>query len=341
MSENITTQSGSFQESVLERSVETVGRELRGELPRLSGTLFPFERSGFGTFATLATNLQAFETAMMFAGGLVHFAALSGPSGWGKTHLLQAVATLMARERQLAVEVKLTGAWLSTQPRAESIPVLILDHAEDAFTQARTRQALRTLMERRRRLGKPTLLGFTMDRSSRAVRQILPAREWVISEIARPNRADRIHIVKQLAENHQLILTPMLIGLIARRVVGNGNSLDGAMSRLRLIGSAWESPQQEIRALGLLEPLLSMRSGWDLRDHIAEVAGSVEQDPKRAQDLAVYAMLKWVGLHESDVAAFFHNHTNDVFSSVMRCGDLHPELLPRMFVKLHQSMERL
>ena len=47
----------------------------------------------FDTIATLPSNVEAVEAALQFAVGANPFMVLVGPSGWGKTHLLECVAT--------------------------------------------------------------------------------------------------------------------------------------------------------------------------------------------------------------------------------------------------------
>lgn len=293
------------------------------------------------SFATLGSNVAACEMAATFVQGIHHFCALIGPSGWGKTHLMQSILQGVTQNGNSSAQLLVTSAWLSTHPRAEQIPILLLDHAEDAFSQARTRQALRTLMERRVRLGKPTFLSFTQEQKNGAVRQLLQGRDWVIAEIQRPTRPERVHVVEQLARNHILQLSDKLIGLVARRVVGNGNSLEGALSRLELCGKEWKLPSEELRALGILEPLLSMRKGWDLRDHVAEVAQRVSDDPSEAEGLAAYAMVRWLHLHESDVAAYFGSHTNDLYTSLKKYEGEGDPRLHLLFQQLHQSIDRI
>ena len=54
---------------------------------------------GFDTLAVVPSNVRAVESGLLFANGLLAHVAVVGPSGWGKSHLLEAVANHIACER--------------------------------------------------------------------------------------------------------------------------------------------------------------------------------------------------------------------------------------------------
>ena len=68
--------------------------------PRLSDVLFPNVARNFSTIAGVPSNIQAVETGLMFANANTNFVALVGPSGWGKTHLMEAIARAPSSSEQ-------------------------------------------------------------------------------------------------------------------------------------------------------------------------------------------------------------------------------------------------
>lgn len=250
---------------------------------------------------------------MLFSNGLLPYVVLAGPSGWGKTHLLQAAGLTIRKHQGAPVPIHSAAEWLSRSGRLESAEPLLLDDCQATYTSTRLRQQLRWVLERRMRTGRPTMLAFTTEGKNRALRSALPqTRSWTVALLDEPKEAEKEQLIANLAGFEQLSIAPCLVRLIARKAPGNGRTLLGVLQRLKLAHGRWTEPPQILRACGLLYPILGDKHGWDLRDHIHECLqaawvsdqnGRVAGIPRRK--LEIFAMISMVGLGERDVADFF------------------------------------
>lgn len=286
---------------------------------KISDILFEKPRREFGSLAIVASNVQASEAVRLFTLGHHQFAALVGPSGWGKTHLLEAAAVNCAFQPQPRVVA--AADWAKQGARGEGPGPLILDNVQDAAVLARLRQPLRIGLERRVRSGRQTLLSITSTMPARLVKALLPsAKDWVIAHIDAPTSNERVLIIEKTAAVNDVALSSEIVQIMARRLGGNGRTLEGAVKRLKLDGSDWSSPELALRACGLLDPYFSANSGWDLREAIARVAhenrGIVPKN--RIKDLCLYLMLHRAQLNEASAAQFFNIEPCDAFQRAAR-----------------------
>lgn len=281
---------------------------------RLSDVLFERPIRTFGPIAAVASNIQATEEARLFSLGLHSLAAVIGPSGWGKTHLLEAVASQCADG--FNAKVRSAPQWAQGGAAAERSEPLILDNVQDAASVAKLRQSLRIGLERRVRAGKRTFLSVHSSMSVREVRSLLPSsKDWIIVQIGVPTTAERSVIVSQICRRHEVHLGPDVNQLIAQRLEGNGSTLVGAIKRLRLHSQDWEGSFAALLACGILDPYFASSSGWDLREAIAKVAheqkGIIPRN--RVKDLCLYIMLHVAQLNEAAAAQFFRIEPSEAF----------------------------
>ncbi len=296
--------------------------------PALSDVLLQPTRRGFSTLAVVPSNVRAVETGLLFATGTLLFAAVLGPSGWGKSHLLEAVANhhpgpFNGRRCELWSALE----WLNGSRTRSGPAALLLDNVQDALARSRSRQALRVALERRVRAGWPTLLAFTETGPTRSVRAALPQqREWALATLRTPDAVEREVVVGQMAETEGVLLAPELRRILAHRLEGNGRTLLGALKRLQLAGDKWITPADVLRACGVLNPFFASSSAWDLRDHLLEVAAdyACQCAVTTRQDLAAYAMLKVAQLSEADVARYLKLEPGHAYAVAQRVeADLH------------------
>ena len=290
-------------------------------VPKLSEVLFERKEHSFASLAAMPSNVEAIEAALQFAAGMADFVAIVGPSGWGKTHLLRAVAYRLSLDGGAFLDPASATEFLATPQRLEANQPLVLDDVQDVLGKARQRLALRFALERRVRAGRPTILAFTSPKPTRQIRAFLPgARDWSVVSMGEPTADERVLLLNQMATAEGLALSPRLVKILADQMHGNGRTLSGALKRLRLTDPSWLDTGGTLRALGLLEPFFADNSGWDLKRRILRLA-----DRHRAQfgkvnplDLAIYTMLREAGLAESDVARCTDLSNSDVYQRAVR-----------------------
>jgi energy-coupling factor transporter ATP-binding protein EcfA2 len=256
----------------------------------------------------MESNAAAHEYSMRFATGDVDLLALVGPTGWGKSTLLDAMQKRLTRRGADASAAVLTASdWIHRTGRLDSGASLLLDNVQEVLEAPRIRQTFLMALERRVRLGRPTALVFTGSRMSRHVRGVLPgSRRWTIATIASPPIVEREEFVRYVAPYLEMRLSGPLIRHIAKTMNGNGRTVCGALNRLRMRQNEWLDDESTVRALGILSPFCADCADWDLRDLIAEAATTcgLAADPVRRKGILAYTMLNIALLPEMEVAQF-------------------------------------
>jgi hypothetical protein len=286
-------------------------------LPRMSEVLFRQTHKTFDSIAALPSNVQAIESTRQFVSRNASFVALVGPSGWGKSHLLESASTDLRPEFLDSVQVLEAAQWAMGSVKRDPQVPLILDNVQDVLDKGRVRTQLRLGLERRVRAGRPTLLSFTAPNQNRAICSFLPnAKDWILSSIQTPVPAERELVVRHLAEMEGLQLSEALIWLLGHRIHGNGRTLTGALKRLRLQQQQWLDPAMTLKACGVLDPFFADNSSWDLREHISSSAEDFESEMcrKSRRDLALFTMLRVASLAECDIARYFDLEPAKVYS---------------------------
>lgn len=258
---------------------------------------------GFRGFTKLVSNVAAVRLATDFAEGRVGLGLIDGVPGWGKTHLLTAAAASLQSTRGSRVHV-ISALDLPTASVAQvTAPFLIIDDLHLAEGRPRAKQRLSFEIERRGRLGRPTLCASSSSETRGALR-----KNWRTERVSEPTDEERVLVLKGLCERESVRVTARQVELICSLVKGDGATLRGVVQRLKLVGQ--ELPQlHSLRLAGVIDPYVK---GWgvDLCDVILDAA-SVSLKP-RGQDsttnsdcLAVYLMRAHACLPEARVAAYF------------------------------------
>ncbi|HTQ08823.1 MAG TPA: hypothetical protein VMI31_02010 [Fimbriimonadaceae bacterium] len=259
----------------------------------------------FGSLAVLPSNVGAVETALHFASGLNAFTAIVGPSGWGKTHILECVSEKLSQRWRPVPLVMSATEWLAGGHSGDPSLPLLLDDVQELTSRPRSRIQLRLGLERRVRSGRPTMLAFTAAKKTRHLSAILPcAKDWMIGAVSEPAPSERMLIIAQLADAQGLSLSSSLTRVIAHKMRGNGRTLVGALRRLRLHGPLWNDVSGTLKACGLLEPFFADSGSWDLRGHVLSVARGFDASRFGVpiSDLVAFTMLREAALSEVDVA---------------------------------------
>lgn len=262
----------------------------------------------FRSFATLRSNYSAVEHVLRFLDFSRSSVAIAGPHGWGKSHLLAAVNENL-QEQGVRTVVFQSGRDVRYR-RVSDEDVLLVDDLQDAFTDFELSRCMRGLLDRRLRAGSRTMVFIGNAANVRGVRGALPhGRLWSIGMISKPNCEDRERLVQCVAESQRVKLSTPVRRLIALHLLGDGNTIYGAISRLKLAKRDWSEPATAIAACGILMPYMPGRGGWDVRDFcyeaVSRALGGIS-DRESSMEIAAYLMLEHVGLSESLVAAFFN-----------------------------------
>ncbi len=277
------------------------------------------ERASFESFAALPSNLHAIESVALFAQGHLTFAALTGPSGWGKSHLLYAVASALKCPKTGTLPILQATEWAAHGHRGDAQGALILDNAQDALAKARTRLHLRLALERRSRARRPTLVAFSGSTTQR-IRAFLPhGREWTVAEIRAPLPSERECIVRQMAEAEGVTISEQVVRVISRHMGGDGRTLLGALRRLRLAGSEWQGDALSLQACGLLSCFFADSPTWDLAEQIWDAANAAcPGEEPAARSMALYVARRVALLPEEQVASQFDVRPARVYTEARR-----------------------
>mgnify|MGYP002781227229 CR=1 FL=1 len=272
---------------------------------RLSQVLFGGSGRTFASFSALPSNIEAIEACLRFTTGVESFVCLYGPSGWGKSHLLQATANRLRELYGEEPEPVNADVALGSSSWREPQGTLVLDEIQTVLGKPRSQIKLRMMLERRVRTGRPTLLAATMPTAGRLLRNNLPGgRAWLLEGVLAPEPAERTLLLRHLAAAEGLTLPPRVTDILARELHGDARTFLGALKRLRMVGTGFRDDRAGLKALGTLDPFFADNADWDLKRAILDVLESQRATFPMAAvaDLAAFAMLRVAGLNEAEVA---------------------------------------
>ncbi len=293
--------------------------------PKLSDAVSQRTGSSFSTFTALPSNIEAVEAVMRFSDATHPFVLVTGPSGWGKSHLLNATVDQINRRKPGSAVLTSALQLIHSTRRQDPSECLVVDDVQDVLLHPRARHAFKQRLDLRVRTGRRTLLSWSFNDNGLRNRLELPlSRNWVVAAITEPTPSERELVSLQIASRYGLRLSRSLAKVLARHVHGNGRSIAGAMQRLRLTKSDWSLPEDVIPACGVLSPYLLGAEGWDPRDQIHDAVGAVVTSSPcslTSNDFSCYLMLEEMGLSENEVATFLkvpqaraYNHARKVKS---------------------------
>lgn len=270
-----------------------------------------------GAFEILPCNRIAHMLSMDVAQGNVPLGVISGPHGCGKSHLLLHTAE-QARE-QFGAQVTFISAAETDRPSFTFAgqDVVIIDDLEARSLGGRARTRFGAELERRVRSGRPTLCAASS--AMKSLHSLLPfARRWKLAEMSEPTSEERHEILGSMCRKLQLNLVDDVLRTVSRLIRGDGRVLLGAAKRLKLI-SRHEADISPIRAAGVLDPLISKETGFDLRDIVVDcVSLSITPKLRRSdgffQDqLTTYVLREEAMFAESNVADYLGSTPGEIY----------------------------
>lgn len=276
--------------------------------PSFSDVILGGGSGGWHGFAPLPSNFAAFEAAMRVAQGSSSYAVIVGPSGWGKSHLLQVAAERAAVRCGGECQIHSPTSFLALPSSNVNPMPLFVDGVQDILRLPRLRHRFMVRLRERTRLRRPTLLALEADGSTKLVRELASLRvERSVFHIAIPSPEERELIVANVGLSMDMKLHRTLARVIGRHVDGNGRSMLGALNRLALYDNDWSSESKLTKALGITLPFLTGCDGWDIRDAVQEAVSLALPTPGSAAALSAWlcwSMRRLLRMPEDQVAAF-------------------------------------
>lgn len=291
-------------------------------LPETLSDVLLGDSKDWNGFAALPSNFAAFEAAMRVAHGLSSFAVIVGPSGWGKTHLLQVAAERAASQYQTDCVIHSPSTFLALPESGNSSQPVLVDGVQDVLRLPRLKHRFMVRLRERTRLRRPTLLALESEPQSKLLRELSMLRvKPSVFPITVPTSSERELIVINVALSMGLQLHRTLARLIARHVDGNGRSILGALNRLALYGNDWSCESSLPRALGITLPFLRGTDGWDLRDSVHEAVCTALNnscDQERLKGWLCWSLRDLLKLPEDQVSAFINITPGEVHTLTQR-----------------------
>ncbi|HYW80168.1 MAG TPA: chromosomal replication initiator protein DnaA [Thermoguttaceae bacterium] len=213
------------------------------------------------TFVSGETNRLAFASAEMVVRrpGQMTPLMIHGPSGIGKTHLLEGIRTATRKTHRNLMTVYLSAEQFTTyflealrgsglpsfRRKYRGVGLLMIDDlqflAGKRATQIELLHTIDTLLREGRQLV------FTADRPPEELAELgseLTTRlqSGMVCRIERPDYATRLGIVAGMAERFQMNLRPEVQQFVASRLTNHARELSGALCRLQATSEALGLP---------------------------------------------------------------------------------------------------
>lgn len=286
------------------------------EPPLRSEVILGDDPESWHGFAPLPSNFAAFEAALKIADGFSSFCIVVGPSGWGKSHLLQVAAERSAHRVGEECRVHSPSSCVHRAQALSRTMPLIVDGVQDMARHPRLRHQFLSLIRTRVKLRRPTLIALEADSSSRLLGELSALTlDKAVFHINVPTPREREKIVSIVSRSMGMKLHETLARVIGRHVDGNGRSMLGALNRLSLYSSDWSGEGDLTKAMGITLPFLTGCDGWDIRDAVQEAV--CQAIPNGESDAKLEAWLCWslrrmLKMPEDQVAAFLGKSPGEV-----------------------------
>jgi len=332
-----TTQSVPPRESHLDHPRQSASGGRR-RFSRLSGLV-----EGDSNRLALSTAKNVAEHPGSFTPLVIH-----GPSGVGKTHLLEGI-WCAAREQTRGLHVVyLTSEQFTTlflgalrgnglpafRQKYRGVDVLMIDDVQFLCGKRATLGEFQYTIDKLVREGKQIVL--TADRDVSELRGL--GREvisrllsGVSCSIEPPDEAMRLGILLRLASRMKMELPPGVVSLIAKRVQGTAREINGALNRLRATSCAIGQPISEPLAReSLAELFRGCRAALGLGDVEKAVCDVFGVDPRALQSerkskslsgprmLAMFLARKHTGAAYSEIGCYFGDRSHSTVMSAKK-----------------------
>ena len=241
----------------------------------------------FDTFVVGENNKFAYAAATAVAnapGQSYNPLFIYGPTGLGKTHLLQAVAqNVLQRQRDTKVEYLTSEEFANNfidalsqkkltqfRDRFRNVDLLLIDDVHFFGDKERLQEEFFHTFNALSNNHKQIIL--TSDRPPHEIngleKRLVSRFEWgLTTEIIVPDIETRIAILRKKQEEQTIRLDPEVLYFIASRIRSNVRRLEGALIRLVSYASMYGVNIDREMATGLLQPILDEESSNALTVH--------------------------------------------------------------------------
>jgi len=268
-----------------------------------------------------------------------------GPTGCGKTHLLQGFAGQIRRRCQTRRVVYLSAEQFTSQflealhgsglpsfrRKYREIEALLIDDLHFFANKRATIVELQHTIDTLLRQGRQ--VAFTADRSPAELSFLGPEMATrlaggLVSRLDPPDAAGRSQIVARLAAERGLQLPSSVIEMIAQQLVGDVRQLGGAIWRLQAVSKAMQEPiTYDLASRELDDIFQSCRRAVGIQDVEKVVCEVFSLDPKLLQSgkrsqaishprmLAMWLARKYTRAAYAEIGEYFGNRSHSTVIS--------------------------
>ncbi|MEM8865741.1 MAG: chromosomal replication initiator protein DnaA [Planctomycetota bacterium] len=209
--------------------------------------------SAFARFVTSQQNAPAVSVAQQIAAGesVATPLLLWGPTGVGKTHLLNAIRQEVRRKKRRIRAIYLTAEQFTTgfveavhsrglpsfRSKYRGVDLLLIDDLQFFAGKTKTLEELQHTIDTL--LAEGGQIVFASDRPPTALRDlgselISRINSGISLEIASPDYATRQQLVRQVAGEQEFQLSAEVADAIAANIAGGAREIRGVLNRLRI-----------------------------------------------------------------------------------------------------------
>lgn len=218
--------------------------------------------ANFESFVVGATNRVAQASAQMVCErpGCYSPLFLHGPTGVGKTHLLEGIWTATRKARRTASVIYLSAEQFTTyflealrggsglpsfRRKYRGVDVLIIDDVQFFAGKRATLGELQHTIDTLAKEGRQ--LVFAADRAPAELEELGPelvARfsGGMVAKLDAPDHATRVGILRQRAGDLKMLVPDDVLDYIATHLTSHARELSGAMNRLHVTSQTWRMP---------------------------------------------------------------------------------------------------
>jgi len=276
---------------------------------------------------------------------------IHGPTGIGKTHLLEGIWSAVRRTHRDVTPIYLSAEQFTTQflealrgsglpsfrRKYRSVGVLLIDDLQFLIGKKATQVELLHTIDTLLRLGRQMV--FTADRPPNQLTDFGPEliarlESGTVFAIERPDYATRLGIVSRMADKLQVNAPEDVRQLIASRLTAHARELSGALCRLQATAEALERPISAAMAEEVLAEM-SRHSGrgiclGDIERAVCDVfgvepstlhSGDKAQRVSHPRMLAMWLARKHTRAALSEIGHFFGRRTHSTVASAQKRVD--------------------